>query len=233
MFRLRRDLLRMPSTEQPAWKFSSEEVTATNTHKPTLQIRPHMSLEEAMAAVRRYLDAQAPTPRGASVRREPAAAPGQPRPFALLGSSIGRLSQVAAKCGEIEPDGKGGAFGSYLKRIIRKAIGWYSRPVYEFDRNVIEAFEQTRLDMLGLQQQINGLTSNSTQPAEHAELLRSIIELLFANIATVQSLRRAIQNEQPEFQLRFEELLKTSEDEIAEMKTALLELLPPGPTEDK
>src|SRR5580700_2816418 len=85
------------------WKFSSEEVTATNTHKPTLQIRPHMSLEEAMAAVRRYLDAQAPTPRGASVRREPAAAPGQPRPFALLGSSIGRLSQVAAKCGEIEP----------------------------------------------------------------------------------------------------------------------------------
>ncbi len=208
---------------------SSEEVTATNTHKPTLQIRPHMSLEEAMAEVRSYLDATGASPRRASVPRELAAAPGQPRPFALLGSSIGRLSQVAAKYGEIEPDGNGAPFGSYLKRIIRKAIGWYSRAVYEFDRNVIEAFEQTRLDMLGLQQQISGLTSYSTQPAEHAELLRSIVELLFANIATVQALRQAIQDERPEFRLRFEELLKTSEDEIAEMKTALLELLSPGP----
>jgi hypothetical protein len=220
--------LEMSAARSCGVRVASEEVT-TNTHKPTLQIQPHMSLEEAMAEVRSYLDATGASPRRASVPRELAAAPGQPRPFALLGSSIARLSQVAAKCGEIEPDGKGGAFGSYLKRIIRKAIGWYSRPVYEFDRNVIEAFEQTRLDMLGLQQQINGLTANSTQPAEHAELLRSIVELLFANVATVQALRGAIQDERPEFRLRFEELLKTSEAELADIKTALLEQLSPGP----
>jgi signal transduction histidine kinase len=191
-----------------------------------------MSLEEAMAEVRRYLDVNGASPRATSNRAATAgAAPGQPRQFALLGSSIARLSQVSATYGQIEPNGKGGAFGSYLKRIIRKAVGWYSRPMYEFDRTVIEAFEQTRLDMLGLQQQINALATDERQPTQR-DLLRSVIELLFVNIATVQSLRQALQNERPEFQQRFEELLKTSEDEISEMKNALLELLPPGPAQD-
>jgi hypothetical protein len=190
-----------------------------------------MSLEEAMAEVRRYLEVDGASPRAMSNRAAAAgAAPGQPRQFALLGSSIARLSQVSATYGQIEPGGKGGAFGSYLKGIIRKAIGWYSRPIYEFDRTVIEALEQTRLDMLGLQQQINALAAAETQPTQR-DLLRSVIELLFVNMATVQSLRQALQNERPEFQQRFEELLKTSEAELADIKATVLELLPAGPAD--
>ncbi|MGB8885671.1 MAG: hypothetical protein WCC87_03060 [Candidatus Korobacteraceae bacterium] len=208
-----------------AIKSLSEGATATNTKKPALQIRPHMSLEQAMAEVRRYLEASGSLARPASAAG--AAAPGQARQFTLLGSSIARLSRVSATYGEIAADGKGGAFGSYLKRIIRKAIGWYSRPVYEFDRTVIEAFEQTRLDMLGLQQQISTVASDGRQ-MEQAELLRSMIELLFANIATVQALRQAVQSERPDFQQKFEELLKSSEAELADIKSALLEQLPPA-----
>jgi hypothetical protein len=217
----------MPGATSLRVPVASEENTVTNTRKPALKISPQMSLEEAMAEVRRYLDVNGASLRATSNRG--AAAPGQPRQFALLGSSIARLSQVSATYGQIEPDGKGGAFGSYLKRIIRKAVGWYSRPMYEFDRTVIEAFEQTRLDMLGLQQQINALSSGRGQQPEQAELLRSMIELLFANIATVQSLRQALQNERPEFQQRFEELLNRSEAELADIKSALLEQLPPEP----
>lgn len=209
----------------------SEGATATNTRKTPLQIRPQMSLEEAMAEVRRYLEASGNLPRTTpSPGAIAGAGTGQARQFALLGSSIARLSRVSATYGEIAPDGKGGAVGSYLKRIIRKAIGWYSRPVYEFDRTVIEAFEQTRLDMLGLQQQISALSSSRGQQPEQAELLRSTIELLFANIATVQALRQALQNERPEFQRRFEEALSRSEAELADIKSALLEQLTP---EDK
>jgi hypothetical protein len=206
---------------------ASEDATATNTKKPALQIRPQMSLEEAMAEVRRYLEASGTVPR--TTPSPGGAALGQARQFALLGSSIARLSRVSGTYGEIAPDGKGGAFGSYLKRIIRKAIGWHSRPVYEFDRTVIEAFEQTRLDLLGLQQQISALTSSSGQQPEQADLLRATIELLFANIATVQALRHALQNERPEFQQRFEEELNRSESELADIKSALLEQLPPKP----
>ena len=84
--------------------------------------------------------------------------------------------------------------------------------------------------MLGLQQQISALSSSRGQQPEQAELLRSTIELLFANIATVQALRQALQNERPEFQRRFEEALSRSEAELADIKSALLEQLPP---EDK
>ncbi len=179
-----------------------------------------------MAEVRRYLEASGSLPRTTpSSGAATGAAAGQARQFTLLGSSIARLSRVSATYGEIAPDGKGGAFGSYLKRIIRKAIGWHSRPVYEFDRTVIEAFEQTRLDMQGLQQQISALTSSRGQQPEQAELLRSMIELLFANIATVQALRQALQGERPEFQQKFEELLNRSEAELADIKSALLEQL--------
>ena len=133
---------------------------------------------------------------------------------------------MSAKYGAIEPHSKAGVFGIYLKRIIRKAIGWYSRPVYEFDRTVVEAFEQTRLDMQGLQQQIQVLDAHRRRQSEQTELLRSIIELVFANIATVQSLRQAILEVQPDFQPKFDELLNACESELADVKTALLEQLP-------
>jgi hypothetical protein len=190
-----------------------------------------MNLEEAMAEVRRYLDATGASPRGAA----PAAsgtALAQPRQFTLLGSSIARLSQVSAKFGVIEPDGKGGVAGSYMKRAIRKAIGWYSRPAQEFDRGVIEALEQTRLDMQGLQHQIVALASDRSRETGQAELLRSVIELLLANVVAVQSLRQAVLEQQPGLQPRFEELLDKFEGELAEVRTALLEQLPGG-TQDQ
>jgi hypothetical protein len=208
---------------------SSEGVTAADTAKSTLHISPQMSLDEAMAEVRRYLDATGATHRGAP-QSQVAGGTGlaQPRQFTLLGSSIARLSQASARYGVIEPDGKGGVAGSYLKRLIRKAVGWYSRPAQEFDHTVIEALEQTRLDMQGLQHQIVALASDRSRQTGQAELLRSMIELLLANIVAVQSLRQALQEQQPGLQPRFEELLSRFEDELAEVKTALLEQLPGG-----
>lgn len=201
---------------------------------PVLQIRPHMSLEQAMAEVRRYLGAKGSLDRTASQAQEVGdTVLTQPRQCALLGSSITRLSQVAARQGGIEPNSKAGVLGVFLKRVIGKAIGWYSRPVYEFDRTVVDAFEQTRLDMQGLQQQIQGLAADRRRQSEQTELLRSILELLFVNIATVQSLRQALQDERPDFQQRFDELLNTSEGELAVVKTALLEQLPPRPAQNK
>ncbi len=182
-----------------------------------------------MAEVRRYLDATGASPRGALPSQVVGGtALAQPRQFTLLGSSIARLSQVSAKYGVIEPDGKGGAIGSFLKRAIRKAIGWYSRPAQEFDRTVIEALEQTRLDMQGLQHQIVALASDRSRETGQADLLRSMIELLLANIVAVQSLRQALLEQQPGLRPRFEELLSRFEDELAEVKTALLEQLPGG-----
>lgn len=214
--------------EIASYSISSEEVTATNTEKSPLQIGPRMSLEEAMAEVRRYLNARGSLDRTPSQYEAGVdAALVQPRQFTLLGSSIARLSQVAARQGGIERNSKAGVLGVYLKRIIGKAIGWYSRPVYEFDHTVIEAFEQTRLDMQGLQQQINALTPDRSRQSAQIELLRSIIELLVVNIATVQSLRQALQDKEPDLQSRFEELLKVFESERADIKTTLLQLLPP------
>ncbi len=184
-----------------------------------------MSLEQAMAEVRRYLDAKRAGDGTGSYFDT--AVPS--RQFALLGSSIGRLSQVAATQGTVEPNSKAGPFGVYLKRLIRKAIGWYSRPIYEFDRTVIEAFEQTRLDMLGLQQQIQTLAAERRGQSEQAELLRSVIELLFANIATAQSLRQAIRNDDPDFQQRFDDLLNSLESQLANAKNELLDRLPNSP----
>jgi hypothetical protein len=193
--------------------------------KPVLKLRPDMSLEQAMAEVRKYLHPPPPSERSGSPVPG-AGALGQARQFALLGSAITRLSQLSAEYGTIEPHSKAGIFGIYLKRIIRKAIGWYSRPLHEFDRTVVEALEQTRLDLQGLQQQIQVLDAHRRRQSEQTEILRSTIELVFANIATVQSLRQAILEIQPDLQPKFDELLNACESELAEVKTELLEQLP-------
>ncbi len=184
-----------------------------------------MSLEQAMAEVRRYLDAKRAGDGTGSYFDGNTSS----RQFALLGSAIGRLSQVAATQGTVDPNSKAGPLGVYLKRLIRKAIGWYSRPIYEFDRTVIEAFEQTRLDMLGLQQQIQTLAAERRGQTEQTELLRSVIELLFANIASVQSLRQAIRNDDPAFQQRFDDLLTSLEGQLADARNELLDRLPNSP----
>jgi cell division septum initiation protein DivIVA len=141
-----------------------------------------------------------------------------------------------------------GAAGVFLKRAVRKAIGWYSRPVHEFDRATIAALQQVRQDMLGLQQQIVALRqeiANGTpaaaqlaQPAgesvhvqssssEQDELLLLTIEL-FKNQVAMQALRQALREENPQLLQRLEVLLNKVEGESGELKAALLTRLMQG-----
>lgn len=184
-----------------------------------------MSLDEAMAEVRRYLDAKRTLP------HDLAAIPqmdSRRRQIFLLESSIAQLAEVTAKFGVIEPHSKAGALGLFLKRVVRKAIGWYSRPVHEFDRTVIEALQHVRQDMQGLQQQIDALAAERSAPPPQMDAFRSTVELLFANIVTVQSLRGALQEKLPEIQSTIEEMQATTERELADLKAALLEQWFPG-----
>lgn len=201
-----------------------------------------------MALVRKYLEARSkagPKATQAAGRGEPdSAAVGSSR-FTLQAAMIARLSEIAARLGELERNSKLGPPGVYLKRIVRKAIGWYSRPAHEFDRAAIQALQQIRLDMLGLQQQVDALQQamiagipaalSPAQPgdepnqarssaSEQAALLRRMIEL-FKNLLAVQALRQALQKENPELLHRVEGLLNKVEGESGELKAALLKRL--------
>ena len=178
-----------------------------------------MNLEEAMAEVQRYLHAIDAS--GASGL----AAPTPPRTNSL-GPSITRLGRLAARSGVIERNGKGGVLAWYLKRIIRKAIGWYIRPIHEFDQGVVEALEFVRQDVLKLEQQMSTITQRPTITAE--DPLRATIELLFANIAAIQSLQQALTETYPEMTPRIERSLESVQNELASLKAALLDQLPPG-----
>jgi len=218
---------------------------STNANVPKLRILSSMNLEQAMAEVRRYLEAK--NSAGSSLASW--TSPGKTgsgaalsTQFNMQGANIAGLSEIAARLGEVEPHSEMGAAGVFLKRAVRKAIGWYSRPVHAFDRATIAALQQVRQDMLGLQQQIVALRqeiANGTpaaaqlaQPAgesvhvqssssEQDELLLLTIEL-FKNQVAMQALRQALREENPQLLQRLEVLLSKVEGESGELKAALL-----------
>jgi hypothetical protein len=170
----------------------------------------------------------------------------------MQGANLAALSEIAARLGEVEPHSEMGAAGVFLKRAVRKAIGWYSRPEHEFDRATVAALQQVRQDMLGLQRQINVLhqeiangSAEATQlvpsagnsvrgqssVSEQDELLRLMIEL-FKSLVAVRALRQALTEENPELLERVEALLNKLEGESSELKAALLEqlMMSPGGT---
>ena len=205
---------------------------------PKLRITSSMSMEQAMLEVRRYLAARSntsgeQTPKAAQHRTAALRAV----PFSMQAAMAGRLSEIAARLGELDPHSKLGAPGVFLKRIVRKAIGWYLRPVHEFDRTAIELLRQIRQDMVGLQQQIAALQEQDTaaQPREiqdrddfeKREAVSLMIEL-YKNVTAVQSLRRALRDEDPELLRRVETVLDRIEGESQELKTALTQSLQVG-----
>jgi len=221
---------------------------STNANVPKLRILSSMNLEQAMAEVRRYLEAK--NSAGSSLASW--TSPGKTgsgaalsTQFNMQGANIAGLSEIAARLGEVEPHSEMGAAGVSLKRAVRKAIGWYSRPVHDFDRATIAALQQVRQDMLGLQQQIVALrqeVTNSTPAAtelagesvhvqssssEQDELLLLTIEL-FKNQVAMQALRQALREENPQLLQQLEVLLNKVEGESSELKAALLTRLMQG-----
>lgn len=221
---------------------------STNANMPKLQILSTMNLDQAMAEVRRYLEAKNgagsnPAPRAS--QGSMASAANRSSQFTMQAANLTRLSEIAARLSEVEPHSEFGAAGVYLKRVLRKLIGWYSRPMHEFDRAMLEALQQIRQDMLALQQQIAALRqemANSTPAAtqlaqpvgepvpprdsssQQAEVLRLMVEL-FKNLVAVQGLRETLQRENPELVQRVDTLLDKMEGESQELKAALLKRL--------
>jgi len=199
-----------------------------------------------MAEVRRYLAAKNRAGSGLSSgsgKADSGAVPSSQ--FNMQAVNLAGLTEIAARLGQVEPHSEMGAAGVFFKRAVRKAVGWYLRPVHDFDRATIEALQQVRHDMLGLQQQIAALReemANSTSAAaqsagepvfvqssssEHDELLLLTIEL-FKNLVAVKALRQALLEENPHLLQRVEALLTKVEGESNDLKDALVTQLMQG-----
>jgi hypothetical protein len=194
----------------------------TDADVPTLRVSAYMTLEQAMAEVRGYLEAK---------RRHPPAQ--HPDSFvagqlAMQNEFIARLNNTATQFGFVDPNSKLGPLGGFLKRVVAKVIGWYARPVHQFNRTAAENFQQIRQDMLQLQQQVAGLNermtklpssrasdsiSSSVTTREQSELLRSTLGL-FRGLLAVAGVRQALQAEDPQLLQRVDRLLDNAEREV-------------------
>lgn len=192
---------------------------STKTGVPELKISAYTSLEQAMAEVRAYLEAKkiyfAAQPDMVNF------AAGQ---MSMQSAFVGRLTDIANRLDEVDPNSKLGGAGFFLKRTVRKLIGWYSRPSHEFDRTAVHAFSQIRQDMLLLQQQVATLqrkveTREPAAPghqakesiaersvADHAGRLQMML-LLFRSTVNSPAVRNALQSEKPDLLQRIEKLL--------------------------
>jgi len=196
-----------------------------------LRIPSSMSLEQAMAEVRRYLEMRnsANTAMDAEIRQGGPATV-RPSQFVMQAELIGRLSEIAGRLDQVEADSKLGPPGVFLKRMLRKAIGWYSRPAQQFDRTALELLHQIRHDMLLLQQQIMALQQQpsghafESVPGEDSEVFLLMIEL-FKNTFALQAFRQALRDENPELLKRYEALLDKADQETRDLKGALLQQL--------
>src|ERR1700691_5029283 len=201
---------------------------STNTDVTGLRISSYMNLEQAMGEVRAYLDKKnRQVVTTADNTMQPA---GQ---LSLQSAFIAQLGNIATRLGQVEPNRKLGPPGVFLKRVVRKAIGWYSRPAHEFDRTAVETFHQIRQDMLQLQQQIVALnqrmgeasrtperTSAKVGPASATpmtanqnDLQRSMLMMFRVMIGT-RAVRQALQDENPGLLQKVEGLLETMDAQL-------------------
>ncbi len=183
-----------------------------NADVPGLRISSYMNLEQAMGEVRAYLEAK--KKHSAMQPDATGIAAGQ---LSLQGAFVDRLADISRRLGQIEPNSKLGPPGLFLKRILRKLIGWYSKPAQEFDRTAVEAFRQIRHDMLQLQRQVAELNRkpvwSSGAEGEQRELLRPMLAL-FKSTLDAPAVREALQQDKPELLQRVEGLLATVEHEL-------------------
>ena len=172
-------------------------------HNVELHIPAHMNLEQAMEEVRKYLET---TKRRASL---PPAEAEMGSNLALQAAFNARLSEIATRFGHVEPNSKLGPLGVYLKRLMRKLIGWYSRPIHDFNRTALENLQQIRHDMLRMQQQIaaagerSGIGESNLDERSNAAVLTALL--------AVPAVRQALQDGNPALLQRVEELLKAAE----------------------
>jgi hypothetical protein len=195
----------------------------TKTGVPELAISAYTSLEQAMAEVRTYLEAK--NIYAAAQSDMVSFAAGQ---MSMQGAFVGRLTDIANRLDQVDPNSKLRGAGFFLKRTVRKLIGWYSRPSQEFDRTAVHAFSQIRQDMLLLQQQIATLQRKiETQSAKTASIPGAesvagrtpdtqieqvqMMLLLFRSTISSPAVRKALQQEKPELLQRVEELLNEVE----------------------
>jgi len=127
---------------------------STDADVPKLRIHSSMDLEQAMAEVRNYLEAA----KNAALKSQAAQGAPASAAFGTQDAIITRLWSIAGRLGgHTDLNSKLGLPGTLLKRTVRKIIGWYSRPAYEFDHVLLESLYQIRQDMIGLQQQVTAL----------------------------------------------------------------------------
>lgn len=191
---------------------------STHAGEPELQITSYMNLEQAMAEVRAYLEA----------KKSAAALPldntgAGANQFVLQQALLDRMGDIATRLGYVEPNSKLGAPGVFLKRALRKLIGWYSRPSHEFDRTALESLRQIRQDMLQQQQQIlalqrqlseRELVPNNTQVQDSTELLRVTVSL-FRSMLAAPAVQQALREEKPELLQRVQQLLQKVDGEFS------------------
>jgi hypothetical protein len=185
---------------------------STNADVPGLRISSYMNLEQAMGEVRAYLEAKKKHTGGPA--ETAAVAAGQ---LSLQNAFADRLADISRRLGEIEPNSKLGPSGIFVKRILRKLIGWYSKPAQEFDRTAVEAFRQIRQDMLQLQRQVAELNRkpvwSSNAEGNQQKLLSSMLTL-FRSMLDAPSVRETLQHDKPELLQRVDRLLESVEREF-------------------
>lgn len=201
---------------------------ATKTEAPKLRVSSYMNLEQAMEEVRAYLEArknyvEMPAEFGNVVAGQ----------LSMQSALISRMAEISTRLGQVEPNSKLGPPGVFLKRILKKLIGWHAKPAQEFDRTTVAAFQQVRQDMLQVQQQIDGLSrkidagqssrlphSESTtisvgdSQANRDQLLRSMVSM-FRSLVAASAVQTALQNEKPELLQKVESLLSEAESELS------------------
>lgn len=200
---------------------------STETDVTGPRIASYMNLEQAMAEVRAYL-VQKSRP-AASANEGSVSTAGQ---LSMQSAFLAQLGNIATRLGQVEPNSKLGPPGVFLKRLMRKAIGWYSRPAQEFDRTALETFHQIRQDMLQQQQQIVALSKRIDQAraaertssdlrhasevspaASDNDLQRSMLTLFRVLLGT-QAVRQALEDENPGLLQKVEGLLATMDAQL-------------------
>lgn len=186
-----------------------------------------MNLEQAMEEVRAYLEArknysEIQADFGSFVAGR----------LSMQGAFVSRMAEISTRLGQVEPNSKLGTVGIFLKRILKKLIGWHAKPAQEFDRTAVEAFQQIRQDMLQLQEQIvvlnkkidtgqslafptaeSVLASGNDSKANRDEFLRSMLQL-FRSLISAPAVQTALQSEKPELLQRVASLLNKAEAEF-------------------
>ncbi len=190
------------------------------------------SVQEVLAKIRERVGARVPRPSPSKAERPEATAAPQPAYFDLgdLKRSLHDCDQLYGAVGSLNPRNPGlhNQFIQFVKKVMRRSLSWYTRPLHQFHaavtRTLIEttkALDNAQVNIIQLREDSRQLREDSLREVLQLRSEKASLEALKQQEASLEELQRQQEASLEALRRRQEESLEALRQRFSEANIAV------------